>query len=332
MTTTSNPTTGQPTLETEQVIANLQAVLSKAFMDAFQATPTWYQKITMTQNFDAAGLVLAWLGQVQDLREWIGDRELQSLNTFGYTIEPKDFERTLGFNVNDLTDSIIANAANVFRAIGEAAKRHPQVLVKNLLRTGHLATSLCYDTKPFLAVDHPYKKADGTTGTYANYVPVEGATKRFYLVRGDGNGSTSVVKPFVFGERTGQGYDFKTHGGPASTMEFMKKRVAMGVDARVAAAYGLPQFIACSEKPLSKESLEELAQVMDNIQGDKGVEFENTPNILIVDTDDRWIAEELIETRTKSASDNIHFKRFEILAIKGLKGEMSALVPAGGGE
>lgn len=321
----STPVTDSPNLNTPDVVKNLEDVLSTAFMNAFQSTPTWWRKIAMTQDFDAAGLVLAWLGEVEDLREWVGDRQIGELDVYGYRIAPKDFERTKGLNVNDITDSVVANMANIFRAIGEAAARHPQVLIKDLLRKAHLATSLCYDGVPFLSTAHPYKKADGTAGTYPNYIPQAGATKRFYLIRGDGNGETSFVKPFVFGTRIGQGYDFKTHGGPASTMEFMKKKIAFGVDARVAAAYGLPQFISCSEKQLSREALEELDSLMSNIPGDRGVEIENSPNLLVVDQDDKFLAEELVKTKVVDGTDNIHGGRYEVLVIKGLKGEASIL-------
>lgn len=301
-------------LNTAQILKDLETVLSLAFNQSYEATSTQWPKFTMTQNFDASGLALGWLGEFEDLREWIGDRVLGDIDAYCYLVKPKNFERTKAIDVNDLNDTLIANTASIMRGLGEAAKRHPQKLLVKLLRDGHLPASTCYDGQPFFSATHPGTDATGAAITQSN--TIEGTGPGWYAIRGDGNGETSFLKPFVFGVRTGQDYSFKTHGGQNSTMEFMQNKVAFGVDARIAAAYGLWQFAVRSAKALTADNLEEALQTMAAIKGDHGVEIENTPTLLVVPESLRSAAEKIINT-TK-AGDNIYYKRLEIVVLKGL--------------
>lgn len=299
-------------LNTAQVVQDAQAAFSAAFNQGKEGTSTKYQMFTMDTPFDGQVLTLGWLGEFEDLREWVGDRVLTDINAYGYTVAPKKFERTKSIAVSDLNDTLIATTAQIMRGIGEAAARHPQKLVVDLLKNGE--SGLCYDGEAFFSDAHPVVDASGADSTQSNLIA--GTGTGWYLLRGDANGETSVLKPFVFGARTGEDYQFKTHGGDNSTLEFMKGEMAFGVNARVAAAYGLYQFALKSNAALTADNLEAAISAMAAITGDNGVAIENAPNMIVVPESLRSAAEKILNT-TKNG-DNIHYKRLEIVVLKGL--------------
>lgn len=299
-------------LNQPQVLIDALAAFSAAFNQSKEGTSTKYKMFTMDSPFDGASLTLGWLGEFPDMREWIGDRVLKDIKAYGYNVPAKEFESTHSISVSDLNDTSIATTAQIMRGVGEAAARDPQKHITALLANGE--TGLCYDGEAFFSATHPGLDAAGAAITQSNLIT--GTGTGWYLMRGDANGETSVLKPFVFGERAGQGYSFKSHGGSGSTLEFMQGKVAFGVDARVAAAYGLWQFAVKSKAALTADNFETALTTMAAIKGDYGVAIENSPNILCVPESLRAAAEKIVKTAKNG--DNIHFGRVEIVVLKGL--------------
>lgn len=125
---------------------------SAAFNKAMTEVKTDYQKIATTVPSATAENSYKWLGQLPGLREWIGEREIQHLDSYGYTIRNKKFERTLAVPRDDIEDDQYGIYTPLFASMGEAAGEHPDELTFGLLADGF--GQKCYDGKAFFATDH----------------------------------------------------------------------------------------------------------------------------------------------------------------------------------
>lgn len=137
---------------------------SAAFNKAMTEAKTDYQKIATIVPSSTAENSYKWLGQMPGLRKWIGEREIQHLDSYGYTIRNEKFERTLGVPREDIEDDQYGIYTSYFAAMGEVAGEHPDELVFSLLADGF--TEKCYDGKPFFSDEHESgKKTFSNKGT-----------------------------------------------------------------------------------------------------------------------------------------------------------------------
>ena len=113
----------------QQNLHGLNVAYSTAYNKAFQGRKTQYERIATVVPSTTASTDYKWLGQMPQMREWIGEREIQSLSAYNYGVY-----------------------APMFANIGEAAAEHPDVLVFDALKAGFKEN--CYDGKPFFAQDH----------------------------------------------------------------------------------------------------------------------------------------------------------------------------------
>lgn len=127
-----------------------------SFQKAFEATPTNYQRIATVVPSNTSEQQYAWLGQMPSMREWIGDREIQSLSAYDYTIKNKHFEMTIGVNRDNIEDDTYGVFTPLFSNMGECAAQHPDEQVFALLKKGF--NNLCYDKKPYFSAEHPVDK------------------------------------------------------------------------------------------------------------------------------------------------------------------------------
>ena len=137
---------------------------SAAFNKALQETKTDYQRIATVVPSSTAENSYKWLGQMPGLREWIGEREIQHMDSYGYTIRNRKFERTQAVPRDDIEDDQYGIYAPMFAQLGAAAGEHPDELVFGLLAQGF--KEKCYDGKTFFAADHESgKKTFSNRGT-----------------------------------------------------------------------------------------------------------------------------------------------------------------------
>mgnify|MGYP001015121755 FL=1 len=134
---------------------------STAYNKSFEATQSNYQKIATTVPSTTGEQDYKWLGQMPRMKEWIGEREVQSLAAYDYSIKNKPFEMTIGVPRDDIEDDKYGVYTPLFSNMGEAAALHPDELTFGALMNGF--TAKCYDGKAFFAADH---KMGGVT--YSN--------------------------------------------------------------------------------------------------------------------------------------------------------------------
>ena len=135
--------------------ANLRGLTvsySTAFNKSFDTVQTNYQKVATVVPSTTGEQDYKWLGQIPSMKEWIGEREVQALAAYDYTIKNKKFEMTLGVPRDDIEDDKYGVYAPYFANMGEAAALHPDELVFGAMMDGF--TAKCYDGLPFFAENH----------------------------------------------------------------------------------------------------------------------------------------------------------------------------------
>lgn len=125
---------------------------STAFNKSFENMQPNYQKVATVVPSATGEQDYKWLGQIPTMREWIGEREIQSLAAYDYTIKNKKFERTIGVPRDDIEDDKYGVYSTYFSNMGEAAAMHPDELVFGAMMDGFIKA--CYDGKPFFAENH----------------------------------------------------------------------------------------------------------------------------------------------------------------------------------
>lgn len=125
---------------------------SAAFNKALSEVSPDYKDIATVTSSSTATNDYAWLGQIPGMKEWIGDREVQHISEYGYTIKNKSFERTIGINRDAIEDDQYGIYTPMFSMMGQEAGEHYNDLVFEMLTKGF--TEKCYDEKTFFATDH----------------------------------------------------------------------------------------------------------------------------------------------------------------------------------
>lgn len=126
---------------------------SAAFNKAFSETPVNYTKIAMVVKSGTRETTYAWMGQIPNMREWIGSREIQNLIAHDYTIKNRNYELTTKLPVNDIADDQYGVFAPLISEMGLSAKKHPDSLTFELLGKGF--EEKCYDGVSFFSEKHP---------------------------------------------------------------------------------------------------------------------------------------------------------------------------------
>lgn len=142
----------------QQNLNSLFVGYSMAFNEGFSETPVNYQKIAMTVPSETRETTYAWMGQIPNMREWIGSREIQNLIAHEYTIKNKTFELTTKVPVNDIADDQYGIYTPLISEMGLSAKKHPDFLTFDLLGNGF--SQKCYDGVSFFSDKHPMGKND----------------------------------------------------------------------------------------------------------------------------------------------------------------------------
>lgn len=215
------------------------------FQGAFaEVTPTW-SAIAMAVPSTTRENQYGWLGKFPRIREWIGDRVVNSIAASDYTIRNKDFEGTISLDRNDIADDLLGIYKPIVQEFGRSTATHPDELAWGLLTRGWDAA--CYDGQPFFDTDHPVLDAAGKETFYSNSGGGNGAP--WFLID-----DRRVIKPVIYQER--QTFNFVALDNPDDANVFFKKQYIYGVDGRSNVGFSFPQLAYGSKQPLTLTSFE----------------------------------------------------------------------------
>lgn len=266
---------------TNATLAALRTMVRREFSSAYEAmqAQTFYRDVAMVVGSNTASNTYDWLGDFPDLREWIGDRVIKDMKENGYQIANRTYEGTVGVKRTDIEDDTLGTYAPRIRRMGQSAARHPELLLVELMKTGH--TEECYDGQNFFDTDHPvYPNHDGTgvAATVSNYDDnaEDTSTPAWYLID-----ASDEFRPFIFQERTRPEMESKEDASTSDTV-FMKDQYLYGVRYRCNAGFGFWQKAYKSHVPLDGDALDAAIAAMMSFKGDGGRPLGITPTKLIV--------------------------------------------------
>lgn len=177
-------------------LRGLDVSYSSAYNKAFEGTPSNYEKIATIVPSTTAETNYTWLGQIPQMREWVGEREIQNLAAYDYIIKNRKFEMSVSVPRDAIEDDQYGVYTPLFSNMGESAARHPNTLCYGALKAGF--TEKCYDGKPFFAEDHPSgengkKKVGNVSHEKLNADTYEAARTTIMCITGDKGKSLQLV-------------------------------------------------------------------------------------------------------------------------------------------
>lgn len=151
---------------------SIQGLTDRAIQGMFyenleNAAAPWFAPLAMRVDSDQRSEEYKWLGQVPQMREWIGGRHAKGLRDNGFTIENKTFESTLELPADDVRRDKTGQVEVRVADLAERAANHPVKLLSELIVAG--TNSVCYDGQYFFDTDH----AEGASGTQSNDISVD---------------------------------------------------------------------------------------------------------------------------------------------------------------
>lgn len=255
---------------TSQGLAAMRTGFKTIFNNVFSATPSFWEKVGMLVSSSAAEETYVWLNDLSGLREWIGDRVIQSLKEEGYTIRNRAFEKTIEVLRDKIEDDQVGIYSPMFQMLGRNAKVHPDQLIFGLLKDGF--SGRCFDGQYFFDSDHPVL-VNGVAQSVSNYTA--GANTPWYLL------CTSMpVKPLIFQKR--KDYTFVSRDRDPDDNVFNRRSYQYGVDARVNVGYGLWQLAYGSKSDLDADNYALARAAMMSLKADNGEPLGIVPNLLVV--------------------------------------------------
>jgi phage major head subunit gpT-like protein len=248
----------------------------------------------------------AWLGQFPKLREWIGERQIQSMLEQAYTLKNRKFEATVGVKRDDISDDQYGVYNSLFKEYGSAAATHPDEQIFDAIQNG--GSSICYDGQNFFDTDHP-AGIEGQTAMATVSNDQGGAGPRWYLLD-----TTRALKPFIYQKR--EDYEFTPKFDPrASDHVFMQDEFLYGIRGRMAAGYGFWQMAARSGQAITADNVEALYTGMTKLTSNEGRKLGIKPNIMLCGPSTYFTARALIEAQMINATSNTLFKLVEIVDV-----------------
>lgn len=294
---------------TPAILQALNTGFRREFQQAQSQAKSEYKKVATVVPSSTKSNTYGWIGKMPNFREWIGDRVVNDIASYGYTIENKDFEMTIGVNRNDIEDDQIGVYSPLFQEMGRATEVHPDELVFGLLKAGD--STLCYDGQNFFDTDHPvYANHDGTgavtTVSNIDSDPTDTGDAWFLL------DTSRAIKPIIHQVRKKPQFTPMTSLTDESV--FMRKEFRWGVDSRCNVRFGLWQMARMSTKAINAANLNAGIAAMQNLKGDGGRPLGLSPTLLVCSPSRREEALETVKAeRDASGATNVNRNAVEVL-------------------
>jgi phage major head subunit gpT-like protein len=158
-------------------LTDIFKTFSLLFKDGLEsAKPTW-DRVAMEAPSTGANNNYKWLGKLPRMRKWIGDRQIQALTAYGYTLTNENYEDTVTVDRNDIEDDQLGVYSPVVPELGMEAMNHRDYLLWNLfLNDAFNGASKCYDGQAFFSAAHPNagNRPAGIAATQSNLLASAG--------------------------------------------------------------------------------------------------------------------------------------------------------------
>lgn len=287
---------------TPELLAAAQRGFKTSFQKGFAGTTAIYATLATVINSSAGEETYGWLGDMPKLREWIGDRQIKSLSTKGYTIKNRKFEATITVSRDDIEDDKLGLYAPRFEMLGQSASTHPDEVLFELINAAF--TTDCFDGQYFFDIDHPVGKP-GSQASVSNMQA--GSGEPWILVD-----MSRPLKPFIFQKRRDYSFVAK-EDGKSSDHVFMRDEYLYGTDARVSAGFGFWQMAFGSKAELTAANLRAAFSAMKNFSDDEGRKLGIRPTHLITGNGNYFKARDILESEKIDGSTNTNRNLVQII-------------------
>lgn len=281
---------------------------SAAFEMGFsQVSPEWAQIATRVPSTTKRN-EYGWLGQFPRLREWVGDRVVESMALHAYTIANRRFESTISVPRDDIEDDNYGVYTPLFQEMGYAAAIHPDELVFELVQNGF--TELCYDGQPFFDTDHHVLDETNTPQPVSNMVA--GANPPWFLLD-----TRRALKPFLWQERTVA--ELQTMNDMTDESVFMRGEYRYGIRQRGNAGFGFWQQAFASQAVLNDPNFDAAYASMMSVKSDHGRPLGVKPNLLLCGPSNRASALATVKSEARVlGATNTNFNAVDVLVVPWL--------------
>lgn len=282
--------------------ANLAALFTgfKAnFQQGLGSAPSVYQRIATVVPSSTRQENYGWLGAWPKLREWLGDRQVQSLATSTYTLVNKKYETTVEVPRDDLDDDTYGIYGPMMTALGQAVAVFPDELVFGLLANAF--TTTCYDGQPMCSTAHP----TGELAAQSNSGGGSGAP--WFLMN-----TKSALKPLLF--QTRRAFVLKAMQDLNDSKVWTTDKFEFGADGRCNVGFGFWQMIYGSQQALDSAAFNAGMASMMGLTDEKGRKLGLQPDLLVCGTSNRATALAIIEAQQgASGASNTNYKAVDLL-------------------
>ena len=180
----------------QQALHGLDLSYSTAFNKAFAEVVTHWQEVAMLTRSATGETSYKWLGNFPMMKEWIGERELQKMAAYGYSIRNKKWENTISIPRDDIEDDQYGVYVSQFEILGESAAIHPETLVFGAMKNGFKEKG--YDGAAFYSSDHAYgkdgkEKASNLSDVELSEASFSAARASMMMLKADNGKSLNII-------------------------------------------------------------------------------------------------------------------------------------------
>lgn len=261
----------------------LNVAINTSFNTTLTGVETSWNKVAMSVPSSGAGNTYPKLSELPAMREWLGPRVINRLDTDGFTLLNRTFENTVAIPVNALEDDQYGVYMPMISDLGQTVAELPDDLVWEQLMKGF--DTAHFDGQNFFDTDHPVEDADGVEQSVSNYIA--GVGDAWFLMD-----TTRAIKPLIFQDRSNRGIVPKTD--LTSENVFNEDEFVWGAKRRGAAGFGAWQLVVGSKAALTPENYALARKMMLEMRGHGGRKLSLKPNLLVVNASNEGAAREIL--------------------------------------
>ncbi len=247
--------------------------VSLAFNSQLYAAPGIYKAFSFDAPSTGEEEFYPRLDMLKGLREWVGDRVVNSLSISTFAIKNKTFEETIGIRREQVEDDKYGFLTPIAGEMGLNASRLPDLLIAALMLKAH--TMPCWDGQNFCDAGHPNFNRDGTATTVTNYA--DGSGDPWFLID-----DSRILRPFIFQSR--RAFNVIPKFSMTDPQVFWNNEFIWGVDGRCNAGFGLWQLVFMSKQELTHDNVEAARTAMASLRRPDGAPMGINGKLLVTTT------------------------------------------------
>ncbi len=291
---------------TRASLAALNIAMTTAFNTRFTGVASTYGRVAMTVQSTTRHQAYPKLSELGPMREWIGERYIERLETDGFVITNRKFEKTVAVPVDDISDDVYGVYTPLVSDMAQVAAELPDDLVWEHLETGFAATH--YDGQFFFDTDHPVENELGVEVSVSNFQGGSGAA--WYLID-----DSRAIKPMIFQDREAAKITPKTNLTDDNV--FFQDEFVWGAKRRCAAGFGAWQLVYASRQTLNAANYALARAAMLAMRGHKGRKLNLKPKLLVVPPSLEGAAREILLNERDSNGATNKWRNTAELHVEG---------------